>query len=93
MTPNCPPTFHRHTPTPQGGRCAFPDARKPSGLCGRDPVAVYVNPFAKVLNQPRCDRHDNPTVHEAAEAQGFRRVALESKADRLAAVVAVERAA
>jgi hypothetical protein len=49
-------------------------------------VAVYQNPFAEVLNQPRCDRHDNPTVHEAAEAQGFRRVSLESKADRIAAV-------
>lgn len=82
----CAPGFHRHDQPAVGGRCAFPDARKPSGLCGRDPVAVYQNPFAEVLNQPRCDRHDNPTVHEAAEAQGFRRVSLESKADRIAAV-------
>jgi hypothetical protein len=82
----CAPGYHRHDPQPVGGRCAFPDARKPSGLCGRDPVALYVNPFAKVLNTYRCALHDRPIVHEAAAAQGFRRVALESKSDRIAAV-------
>lgn len=93
MTPMCPSTLHRHDQPAVGGRCAFPDARKPSGLCGRDPVALYVNPFASVLNTYRCDRHDRDVVHEAAEAQGFRRVSLESKSARLAAVERVEAAA
>lgn len=71
---SCPPHAHRHDTVPTGGRCAFPDERRPSGLCGRDPVALYVNPFAAVLNTYRCDRHDKAVVVEAAAEMGFQRI-------------------
>lgn len=89
----CHPGYHTHTsPSPTG--CAFPDARKPSGLCGRDPVAVYVNPYAKVLNTYRCDRHDRSVVVEAAAEMGFVRRALDpvEKSNRIAALERIERA-
>ena len=82
----CPSTQHRHDQPQTGGRCAFYSPGRPGDICGRAPVALYVNPFAKVLNTYRCATHDRPIVHEAAAAQGFRRVPLESKADRIAAV-------
>ena len=76
----CPSTPHRHDPTPSGGRCAFPDSRRSDGLCGREPVAVYVNPKAKVRNTYRCQAHDQDVVVEAAARDGFRRIALRSRA-------------
>lgn len=82
----CPSTPHRHTPPARTG-CAFPDKRRPSGLCGRQPVSVYVNPFAKVLNTYRCEQHDKAVVVEAAAEMGFQRVAIvpkSEKADRIA---------
>lgn len=81
----CPNTPHRHEPPARTG-CAFPDARRANGLCGREPVAVYTNRWVTPMNSLRCDRHDSAVIVEAAAALGFRRVALETKAHRLAAV-------
>lgn len=73
----CPPEGHRHEQPPQGGRCAFFSPGRPDNICGRRPVAVYVNPQAKVLNTYRCRDHDGAIVVAEAERQGFRRVALD----------------
>lgn len=73
----CPPRQHRHDPVKRTG-CAFPDGRRASGLCGREPVAVYVNPYARVLNTYRCADHDSAVIVEAAAELGFRRVAIKA---------------
>ena len=88
MAISCPPGLHRHTPIARTG-CAFPDKRKPSGLCGRTPTAVYVNPFAKVLNTYRCDRHDRAVAVEAAAAMGFSRVAIVAPGEKSARIDAL----
>lgn len=72
----CTSRAHRHDVPPIGGRCAFYSPGRPGGICGREPVAVYVNPNAKVLNTYRCRDHDSAIVVAEAARQGFRRVAL-----------------
>jgi hypothetical protein len=69
-------------PRPPIDGCAFPDARRATSLCGREPVAVYLSPDSPALATFRCDRHD---LTVAAE-MGFRRVALDTKAARVAAL-------
>lgn len=64
----------RHTPPPTGGKCAFPSGRRSDGLCGRDPVAVYVNPRARPRCTYRCAWHDSDVIVEEAARLGFRRL-------------------
>ena len=79
---------------PQTTGCAYPDARRPDGLCGKEPVAFYTNPFSRALNTKRCAKHDRDiSVRRAAAEMGYHRVPVtESKAERIAAVERVERA-
>ena len=94
--PHAPVRIPQNPPPPAAG-CAFPDGRRADGLCGREPVAVYVNPFTRALNTLRCERHDRDgRVHAAAADRGFRRIPLVSKDeknDRIEAVEKVERGA
>ena len=72
------PSGCRHQQPATGGRCAFPSGRRPDGLCGREAVAVYVNPAAAVRSTYRCAVHDRDVAVEAAAAQGFTRIAVRS---------------
>jgi len=80
--PVCPPTgcHHDALPDPEpprtGGRCAFPDARHADGLCGAEPVAVYINDAVWPPLTYRCDRHDKDVARERAERMGFTRQAV-----------------
>ena len=73
-------------PRPPIDGCAFPDARRATSLCGREPVAVYLSPDSPALSTYRCDRHDLTVAAEAAAEMVFRRVALDTKAARVAAL-------
>lgn len=73
----CTSRAHRHDVPPTGGRCAFYSPGRPGNICGRTPVAVYVNPNAKVTNTYHCVVHDRDIVVVEAARQGFRRVALD----------------
>lgn len=88
----CPSTPHRHDPVPQGGRCAFHAPERPGGICGRTPVAVYVNPSAKVHSTYRCRRHDLRVAVAAAAELGFVRYAIVPKAEKDARIAAMEAA-
>ena len=73
----CPSGLHTHAPLPErptGGRCAFYSEGRPGKICGRTPVAVYVNADAKVRNTFRCRAHDREVNRAEAERQGFRRL-------------------
>lgn len=72
--PRCPSTFHVHAPAPAGGRCAYFEPNRPGQICGRQPVAVYVNADAKVRNTFRCRAHDREVNRAEAARQGFRRL-------------------
>lgn len=74
--PRCHPGIHTHEQPPTGGRCAFPSGRRADGLCGREAVAVYVNPAAPVRNTYRCRTHDRDVAVAAAERAGFVRQAV-----------------
>lgn len=66
----------RHAPMPEkpvGGRCAFPNGRRSGGLCGRESVAVYINPKARPRCTYRCADHDSDVIVEEAAKLGFRR--------------------
>lgn len=73
----CPPGLHVHAPAPakpEGGRCAYWEPNRPGQICGRTPVAVYVNADAKVRNSYRCAVHDREVCRAEAKRQGFRRL-------------------
>lgn len=74
----CPPTAHRHPVPATGGRCAFHSPGRPGDICGRDPVALYVNPAAKVRNTYRCAFHDRDVARDEAARQGFVRMEVGS---------------
>ena len=86
MSIACHPGYHVHDTAPQGGRCAFYSPGRPGGICGRAPVAVYINERAPVRLTYRCRNHDLTVAAEAAAELGFRRVALDTKAARVAAL-------
>lgn len=62
---------------PTGGRCAFYSSGRPGDICGRQPVAVYVNPRAKVRRTYRCSFHDRDVAVAEAARLGFVRQAVE----------------
>lgn len=66
---------HR-TRSPGGGRCGYPSER-PGGVCGRAPVAAYVNERGPGIAW-RCATHDRAVVVEAAARMGFVRQAVRS---------------
>lgn len=72
----CPPGQHRHAQPLTGGRCAFPAEKRPGGICGRAPVAVYVNPDATPRNTFRCRSHDRDVVVAEAARMGWTRQAV-----------------
>ena len=74
---SCPSGLHVHAPAPakpEGGRCAYWEPNRPGQICGRQPVAVYVNADAKVRNSYRCAVHDREVCRAEAKRQGFRRL-------------------
>lgn len=77
---------------PQSTGCQFPDLRRPGGLCGRDPVAFYTNPFSRALNTRRCAKHDKDVVVRRAAEMGYHRVPLGPVAEKASRVAAVEKA-
>lgn len=74
----CSPGPHQHDVPPTGGRCAYYSPGRPGDICGRQPVAVYVNPAAKVRSTYRCASHDREVNRAEAARQGFARQAVES---------------
>jgi hypothetical protein len=72
----CGPERHTHPVPPTGGRCAFWSPGRPGDICGRPPVAVYVNPRAAVLRTYRCRLHDRDVNRAEAERQGYTRQAV-----------------
>jgi hypothetical protein len=70
----CPPSGCQHQQPPTGGKCAFFSPGRPGSICGRDSVAVYVNPDAPVRSTYRCARHDRDVAVAAARDLGFERL-------------------
>lgn len=64
---------HTHPLPATGARCAYHSPGRPGDICGRAPVAVYVNPRAKVRSTYRCATHDQGVNRAAAAEQGYLR--------------------
>lgn len=62
-------------PRVESAVCGFPSGRRHDGLCGRVPIAAYVNTRGPGVAY-RCPSHDRDVVVEAAAAKGFQRVAV-----------------
>jgi hypothetical protein len=52
------------------GRCGYPNGRRPDGLCGRVPVAGYINQHGPGIAW-RCTAHDKGVVVEVAARMGY----------------------
>lgn len=72
----CAPGPHRHEPVKRGGACAYWSPGRPGDICGREAVAVYINPDAPVRNTYRCSVHDREVSRRAAAEAGYRREAV-----------------
>lgn len=69
------PPLRKQHPTVNGARCGFPSGRREDGLCGRIPVAAYVNQRGPGVAW-RCRSHDHDVVKEAAERMGYARLEM-----------------
>lgn len=67
------PRLTKHVKTVHHSVCGFPNGRREDGLCGRTPVAAYVNQHGPGVAW-RCRSHDHDVVKEAAEAMGYARL-------------------